>query len=301
VGWNQIQDNMGQDFIRKIKSVFIGLPILLAIGCYPKEELNVAIKDSDIKLETNLDIYIEENFTQEYGMAIRYRFVDNYISPGQQVAPPRLESVRPMLDFIEEYWVNPYLEITNGETFFRNHVPAEIVFLGGLIFNSNGTVTLGTADAGAQITFTNVNAIDPEDKEWRKLQLQTVYHEFAHTVHQRYKLPNAFETIASAGYTGPGSWFVLTDEDALERGFVSPYSTSSPNEDFAETVSFYLFDSDFETNFILLEENCETDDCVSRNSGKLKIKEKLSSIIDHYQKVTGVSLEELRGSIQSRL
>lgn len=289
------------NYKRKIYSGFLVTIVLATISCYPTEELNEAVKDSSIELETDLDIYIEENFTKEYGMAIRYRFVDNYVSPGQKVAPPRLESIRPMLDFIEEFWINPYFEVSNGEVFFRDHVPAEIVFLGGLIFNSNGTVTLGTADAGAQITFTNVNAIDPNDIDWRDLQLQTVYHEFAHTVHQRYKLPNAFESIAAAGYTGPGSWFVLTDEDALKRGFVSPYSTSSPNEDFAETVSFYLFDPDFEENFIQIEDNCETDDCINRNSGKLLIKEKLSTILDHYQKVTNVSLEELRESIQSRL
>ncbi len=271
------------------------------MGCYPNEELNVPVNDPDIVLESELDIYIEENFTKEYGMAIRYKFVDNYVQPGQRVSPVRLESVRPMLDFIEEFWIDPYMDVEGGEEFFRNHVPAEIVFLGGLIFNNDGTVTLGTADAGAQITFTNVNAIDVDDEDWRALQLQTVYHEFAHTVHQRYKLPNAFETIAPAGYTGPGSWFVLTDEDALQRGFVSPYSTSSPNEDFAEVVAFYLFDSDFHTNFIELEENCDTDDCVSRNEGRIKIADKLSAISDHYQNVTGIDLEALRQAIQSRL
>lgn len=279
---------------------FAVLMVLLTTACYPTEELNVPVQD-ELELESELDIYIDEKFTEEYGMAIRYKFVDNYVQPGQRVAPPKLELVRPMLDFIEEFWINPYLEVPNGEDFFKNHVPAEIVFLGGLIFNSNGTVTLGTADAGAQITFTDVNAIDPSNPEWRTQQLNTVYHEFAHTVHQRYKLPNAFETIAAAGYTGPGSWFVLNDEDALQRGFVSPYSTSSPNEDFAETVAFFLFDPDFDANFMDLEDDCETDDCVRRNEGKLRIKEKLSTISDHYEKVTGVDLELLREAIQSRL
>lgn len=276
------------------------LMIVILVSCYPSEELDVPVKDP-VELQSELDIYIDDSFTDEYGMAIRYKYVDNYVSPGQRVAPPKLELVRPMLDFIEEFWINPYLEVPGGEVFFKNHVPAEIVFLGGLIFNSNGTVTLGTADAGAQITFTDVNAIDPTNPEWRTRQLNTVYHEFAHTVHQRYKLPNAFETIAAEGYTGPGSWFVLTNENALQRGFVSPYSTSSPNEDFAETVAFFLFDPDFDQNFMELEEDCETDDCVSRNEGKLRIKEKLSAISDHYKKVTGVDLMSLRQAIQSRL
>ena len=286
---------------KDILKVWMLLIASLMISCYPDENLNEAVKDANVELETELDIYIEENFTKEYGMAIRYKFVDNFVEAGQRVSPPRLEVVRPMLDFIEEFWINPYLEVPGGEEFFRNHVPAEIVFLGGLIYNGDGTVTLGTADAGAQITFTNVNAIDPDDLDWRSLQLQTVYHEFAHTVHQLYKLPNAFETIAPAGYTGPGSWFVLSDEEALRSGFVSPYSTSSPNEDFAETIAFYLFDENFDANFMELEEGCETDDCVSRNEGKEKIAEKLASISDHYERVTGLSLESLRTAVQSRL
>ncbi|MEM6361795.1 MAG: substrate import-associated zinc metallohydrolase lipoprotein [Bacteroidota bacterium] len=270
-------------------------------GCYPDESLDVAVNDSDIELETELDEYIQENFTDPYGMAIRYKFIDNYVAPGTRAVPPRLETVRPMLDFIEDFWVDPYLEVNNGRGFFENHVPAEIILLGGFIFNDDGTVTLGTADAGARITFTNVNAIDPDSVEWRALQLQTVYHEFAHTVHQQYKLPSAFETISPTGYTSAGSWFNLTDEEALLRGFVSPYSTSSPNEDFAETVAFYLFDTEFFENFTEDEENCETAACEERNEGREKIRQKVSAIINHYEKVTEVSLEDLRAAVQAKL
>ena len=206
-----------------------------------------------------------------------------------------------MLDFIEEFWINPYLDVPNGETFFREHVPAEIVFLGGVIFNNDGTVVLGTADAGAQITFTNVNAVDPTDFAWRDLQLQTVYHEFAHTVHQRYKLPNAFETFTPTGYTSAGAWFTLSDNQALNRGFVSPYATSSPNEDFAETVAFFFFDPEFDQNFMNLIPDCESDDCAEENEGRRSISIKLASISDHYERVTGVTIESLREAVQRRL
>lgn len=284
------------------EKILMVLVLGLALSaCYPTEELNVDVNEPDDGLDSELDIYIEQNFTREYGMAIRYKFVDNYVSPTERVTPPRIEAVRPMLDFIEEYWINPYLDVPNGEEFFRNHVPAEIVFLGGLIFNNDGTVTLGTADAGAQITFTNVNAVDPTDLEWRDLQLQTVYHEFAHTVHQRYKLPNAFETFTATGYTSAGAWFTLNDQQALSRGFVSPYATSSPNEDFAETVAFFFFDPDFDANFIELTSDCETEDCTLENDGRSSISIKLAAISDHYERVTGVSLESLREAVQSRL
>lgn len=276
------------------------LGLFFLSGCYPDENIDVPEKGVDIEL-TELDLYIQEHFTDTYGMAIRYRFVDRYVAPGERVAPPRLEVVRPMLDFIEHFWIDPYLEVQNGADFFKDHVPAEIIFLGGYIFNEDGTVTLGTADAGARITFTNVNAIDPENEAWLALQLQTVYHEFAHTVHQVYKLPTAFETISPNGYTSAGSWYNLTDEEALERGFVSPYATSSPNEDFAETVAFYLFETDFDELFIDNEEDCATPACDRQNEGRMLIAAKLAAIKDHYEKVTGINLEELRTAIQTRL
>ncbi len=291
----------GYTYIRRLIVALVIATGVVAASCYSDESLNVPVTNPDINLETDLDLYIEDNFTQEYGMVIRYRFVDRFVQPFQRVTPPTLEVVRPMLDFIEHFWIDPYLEIENGEEFFRGHVPAEIVFLGGLIFNDDGTVTLGTADAGAQITFTNVNAVDPDDENWVELQLQTVYHEFAHTVHQRYKLPQAFETISPDGYTSPGSWFNLLNEEALQRGFVSPYATSSPNEDFAETVAFYLFEADFEEMFLIDEPDCTEADCADRNEGRERIRQKVSSIGEHYLKFTGVNLAELRERVQSRL
>ena len=288
-------------YIPKLANLLLLGLLVFVSACYSDESLDVPVTDPGTGPETDLDIYIENNFTIEYGMAIRYRFVDRFVEPFQRVAPPALEAVRPMLDFIEFFWIDPYLEVANGEEFFRDHVPAEIVFLGGLIFNEDGTVTLGTADAGAQITFTNVNAVDPNDADWVELQLQTVYHEFAHIVHQQYKLPQAFETISPNGYTSPGSWFNLTNEEALTRGFVSPYGTSSPNEDFAETVAFFLFDEDFMEFYLTDEPDCIEADCTSRNEGRELIRQKVSAIEEHYEKFTGVVLADVRAAVQARL
>lgn len=289
-------------FVRKGVVLITFLALMVGTSaCYKEESLNVPVNEGPDITETDLDVYIRENFTEQYGMAIRYKFVDNFVDPGRRVTPPRVEVVRPMLDFVQKFWIDPYLEVDNGEAFFREHVPAEIVFLGGPIYNDDGTITLGTADAGAQITFTNVNDIDETDSTWRRLQFNVVYHEFAHIVHQRYKLPPAFETISPAGYTSAGSWFVLSNNEALQRGCVTPYATSSPNEDFAETVAFFLFDPDFATNFEVDETSCDTAECEARNIGREMIRRKVAAIKEHYEKVTGVSLESIRAAIQAKL
>lgn len=292
---------MQKMFKYSIFLIILGVMALVFHGCYEKENLDLPVNEGPDMIKNELDQYIDENFVREFGMAIRYRFVDRYVSPTERVTPPRIEVVRPMLDFIDEYWIDPYLSVENGETFFRKHVPAEIVLLGGLIYNEDGTVTLGTADAGAQITFTDVNSYDLTDQSWLLLQLQTVYHEFAHIVHQRYKLPNAFETISPQGYTSAGAWFTLSNDEALQRGFVSPYATASPNEDFAETVAHFLYEENFYEDFIVPETDCNSPACENRNSGREMIREKLNAITSHYKKVTGVDLEEVRQAVQAKL
>jgi substrate import-associated zinc metallohydrolase lipoprotein len=269
-------------------------------SCYDHEDLNVPVKTATPSTD-EIDQYIESTYTEEFGVAVRYKYVDRYVDPTKRVTPPKRALVMPMLDFLFNFWIDPYLNVENGESFFRDHVPAEVVFIGSSIFNDDGTVTLGTADAGARITLTEVNDIDVNNKEWVLRQLGTIYHEFAHIVHQRYSLPPNFEEISPEGYTSSGSWYNLTNAEALERGFVSPYATSSYNEDFAEFVAFLLFDELFYETYINDEPGCTTDDCTARNEGRARLRQKYNSIIAHYKQYTGVDLLQLRALVQEKL
>lgn len=286
---------------RKSISIFlIAVASVIVPACYPDEELNIPVK-TVTDSEDDLDEFIQENFIDEYGVAVRYKFVDRYVDQNKRVTPPKLEVVRPMLDFLTEFWVEPFSEVANGEDFFRNHVPAEVIFIGSTIYNADGTVTLGTADAGARITLTEVNFIDVTDKEWIFRQLGTIYHEFAHIMHQRYNLPASWQQISPQGYTSLGSWYNLTDEEALQRGFVSPYGTSTFNEDFAEIVAFFLFDPDFYQKYITDEPACATVECQARNEGRARLRQKLTAVLRHYQQNVGVDLEQVRARVQARL
>jgi substrate import-associated zinc metallohydrolase lipoprotein len=285
----------------KIVSVFTILAMaIVTSSCYKEDELNIPIKNQP-ESEDELDQYIQENFVGTFGVAVRYKFVDRYVDQTKRVAPPRREVVRPMLDFLTSYWINPFIQVQNGKQFFEEHVPAEVILVGSPIFNEDGTVTLGTADAGARITLTEVNNIDLTDTDWTLRQLGTIYHEFAHIIHQRYDLPPNFRAISPQGYTSAGSWYNLTDEEALRRGFVSPYGTSSFNEDFAEMVAFMLYDPNFYTTYINNEEGCATADCAARNEGRDRLRQKYNSILSHYKQYTGVDLVKVRELIQAKL
>jgi substrate import-associated zinc metallohydrolase lipoprotein len=285
---------------RKIWMLFCIAALSALTACYPDDEVSAPVKTEPLS-DDPIDQYIQQNFLDKYGVAVRYRFVDDYVEAGKRVTPPKRDVVVPMLDFLTDFWVEPFSDVANGARFFKSHVPAEIVLIGSTMYNADGTVTLGTADAGARITLTEVNFVDVTDKAWIFRQLGTIYHEFAHIVHQRYNLPPNWQEISPEGYTSPGSWYNLTDEEALERGFVSPYATSSFNEDFAEFVAHLLFSPDFYERYIEDEQNCGTVQCVSRNEGRAKLRRKYNAVLELYRQNTGVDLLKVRELVQAKL
>ena len=272
----------------------------VATSCYKDESVESPVKEQPFSTDP-IDIFIQSNFIDNYGVAVRYKFIDRYLEPDKRVAPARRELVEPMLNFLTSFWIEPYINVPNGRRFFEKHVPAEVIFIGSFIFNDDGTVILGTADAGARITLTEVNNFDPENQEWVFRQLGTIYHEFAHIVHQRYNLPPNWQQISPQGYTSPGSWYNITDDEALQRGFVTPYASSNYNEDFAETVAYILFYPTFYETYINDVPNCTTPDCIARNEGRARLRTKYNAILSHYQQVTGVDLLAVRAIIQDKL
>src|SRR5688500_8778604 len=286
--------------IRFLSILFISACGVLVGGCYEDESVESPVKTQTAS-DDPLDRYIQENFVEEYGVAVRYKFVDRYVDQTKRVTPPKLEVVQPMLDFLTEFWINPFVQVPSGARFFKSHVPAEVILIGSTMYNEDGTVTLGTADAGARITLTEVNDVDISNKEWILRQLGTIYHEFAHIVHQRYGLPPNFEEISPEGYTSLGSWDNLSEAQALERGFVSAYGTSTINEDFAEFAAFLVFDANFYEKYINDEVGCVTADCVARNEGRARLRKKYNAILQHYEQYTGVDLLKVREIIQAKL
>jgi substrate import-associated zinc metallohydrolase lipoprotein len=286
--------------ISKITSLLFTGALLMTFACYENDDVNIKQKET-VPSTDELDIYIQEHFVEPYNMAIRYNYVDRYVDQSKRVTPADRENVIPMLTFLQDFWIDPFRSVPNGNTFFKRYVPSEVVFIGSTIYNADGTEILGTADAGARITLSRVNFIDTDDQAWVFLQLGTIYHEFAHVMHQNFKLPPNYQTISPDGYTSSGSWFVLTDEEALERGFVSPYATSSFNEDFAETVAFILYYPDFYERYYTEEENCTTAACVARNEGRALIRQKYNAILAHYKQYTGVDLLAIRDIVQEKL
>ena len=72
--------------------------------------------------------------------------------------------------------------------------------------------------------------------------IQTSHHEFAHILNQNVIYTPDFKGVSDrAGFDGyTATWFNVTNEEALDNGYITPYSMASSDEDFVEMVANML-------------------------------------------------------------
>jgi substrate import-associated zinc metallohydrolase lipoprotein len=162
--------------------------------------------------------------------------------------PPDEAQVVPLLSTIKKAWTNPYVEEA-GKVFYNKYSPKFFILSGSNEYNSEGSVTLGTAEGGRKVILYGVNLFkikgmagyDPARdssfvKDWF---LHTIHHEFGHILHQTVLYPVEYKNISKANYQG-GNWINWSDADARRDGFITAYSSSAFDEDFVEMIAMML-------------------------------------------------------------
>ena len=99
------------------------------------------------------------------------------------------------------------------------------MFIGSSRYNSDGTVTKGSAEGGRKIIIYEVNQFDRTNATRLKRYMKTIHHEFTHIANQTIEFPKEYELI-SPGYVE--QWKNMKDQEAYDAGFISPYAMSSP-------------------------------------------------------------------------
>lgn len=305
----------------KTNLLYIICLVCCFISCSKAEEVNYVPQKVEYS-DDEIDKYFQENFQDKYGCAIRWKWDDNTIDRNYIVAPASRAVLVPVGEMLRKFWIEPFvLESKASGDFIRKHFPPEIVCVGSQLRNSDGTRTLGYADAGVRITLTELNFFDLKKKSWVIQQLHTIHHEFSHIIHQTYSMPNGFNKITENNYTGrtwndiytnaeaelinsgikdptPEQKEQLAQEKAIMRGMLTPYGTSSEFEDFAEIVSIYLLTdpAEFDEMYILSNPNK-----LYLDNGKSYISKKLSMVKEYYWSNFSIDLTHLREIICKRL
>lgn len=231
--------------------------IVLATGCSkPETELDVDFSKykETLKTEANeTDTWLSENITAPYNVQVIWRYTDVETDYGYNIIPPLRENVVPFMKVLDEVFVKSYIDIydnsrmfANSGDFIRTYIPKQIQLLGEWAYGDNGVRKLGQAEGGRKIILYGINYW--QDTEQLGRFLHTMFHEFSHILHQNKLYPETFEKVTPEGYTA--QWFNPQEDELLrfkqsrEQGFVSDYARMNKDEDFVETLTYYLVLSD---------------------------------------------------------
>lgn len=227
------------------KQLFIvSLLTALLVGC----NVDRVDKDHSIIVDSVLDPssptykfdnYLQTRFGQTYNVEIIYRWRDNATSASYNLVPARLSRIDSIAHLTHYLWFDVYDNMVDTN-FLKIYGPRMIQYIGSKGYNSNGTATLGTAEGGIKILLYGMNELHLNNmNELNQYAFHVMHHEFSHILHQTKTYPKEFEFI-SMGLYDPDQWQNQKDTVMHRRGFVTPYASSAPHEDFVGIISTYV-------------------------------------------------------------
>ena len=120
--------------------------------------------------------------------------------------------------------------------------------------------------------------------------LHTMHHEITHIMTQKKSYSENYQLITANSYVS-GDWYRKSDHEAHQAGYVTPYSMSESNEDFAEVMSTYITDSPEQWQAILDDAGTE---------GAAYINQKLAIVRTYMKESWGLDIDKMRDCIQRR-
>lgn len=254
------------------------------------EDLNVDLVGlgGDSWTPTPLDNWLTEQYVNPYNIEVKYRFDRYEVALNRTLVPPREDKVKLVMEVIKKTWIEPY-EQQAGETFIKKLSPKQFVLVGSPQYNTNGTITLGTAEGGRKVVLYRINDFDKANKAQVKEMLHTIHHEFGHILHQNILYPQEFKRITTT-YTANWNDFDLAD--ARSRGYITEYARNNPDDDFVEMVSLMLIEG--RENFDALVESAP-------ESGRAALRQKEQLVVRYFKEAWQIDIYELQTRAQAAI
>ena len=286
--------------MRMIKKLNILLLSSLLLFACKEDRLDPNSVLVDLQVDKNeLDNYIEEHFTKDYNIAIVYKYVEAESDMDYNLSPAHYESAVRITKLLQYLGIEPYNKVMGNKDFIRTYFPKLLNYIGSPAYRNNGTFVLGTAEGGIKITLYALNELTEERSTniafLNRYYFHTMHHEFAHILHQTKDYPASFAEIAGSSYVSD-SWSDIysgasADALAAADGFISPYASKEPNEDFVETYSYYI---------TMSADQWETRISAGGETGREMIEAKLEIVKTYFQNIWAIDLDVLREEIMTR-
>lgn len=204
----------------------------------------------DTWAKSDLDKWLYDSLVKPYNIQVKYKWDQFEFDLSRTLVPPEEAKVIPIWSVLRQAWIQPYIDEV-GATFFNKYAPKTFVLSGSNAYNSNGSITLGTAEGGRKIALYSCNSFRVKgmsgynaarDSSFiKQFFLQTIHHEFGHILHQNIMYPQSFKQVNPALFNG-GNWININDATARRDGFVTSYGSSNYDDDFVEMIAIMLIE-----------------------------------------------------------
>lgn len=247
--------------MKKILYIMSVAALLLAVtSCGKEDELTESIFDTSkpavdpTQSTYEFDQWLYDNFGKPYNVEIQYKFNLPASDYDFQLAPAEYKRSQLLAQFIKYLFYDVYTKFA-GEDFMKQYGPRIFHFIGSSGYSPNtGTEVLGLASGGVKITLYNVNMMkgytenmsytDEDIDELNEKCFHTMHHEFSHIMHQTKTYPVTFGQVTSGTYD-PIDWHERDSVVTHQMGYVTHYASSATYEDFVETLSCIITDTDY--------------------------------------------------------
>lgn len=228
-------------------------------SCRDRDKFTESIFDTSVpavdetKATYPFDKWLYDNFVVPYNVDVKYHFDLSASDLNFQLTPSDYNRSQLLAHFIRYLFYDVYTKYA-GDEFMKLYGPRIFHFIGSAGYSpTTGTEVLGTAAGGVKITLYKINEMKPYSdgvtytgKDVDVLNenyFHTMHHEFSHILHQTKSYPVTFGQVTSGSYD-PINW---QDRDSCwthQNGYVTHYASSATYEDFVETLSCTITDTD---------------------------------------------------------
>ncbi len=272
-----------------MKRISILLYVFLAFSCSEDSLRDTIIKDPVISL-SEIDEWIIDNLTSPYNIEVVYKWDDEETDVSKNLVPPTEDKVINFLNVLKTLWIDTYVKQV-GDNFIKELSPKQILLIGSKSFNTDGTITGGTAEGGRKIVLYDINNFDSSSEDKVKTMIHVVHHEFAHIMHQIKDFGVEFGKVTPSGYTA--TWHNNTLKDARNAGFITNYAQMNTSEDFVEMISIFLTNTNEQWEAILAG--------VENPEGVKALREKEAIVADYLMQNYEINIYEFQKLTSSEI
>lgn len=260
---------------------------------------NIPGLGGDTWVQGPIDFWIRDSLTTPLNVAVKYKWDQGELDFNRTLVPPMEEKIIPVLSTIKKVWLDNYIAEA-GEIFMKRYCPKFFVLVGSASYNTDGTITLGTAEGGRRILLYVLNNFRtkgmpgyvPSDSFNVKMMFHTIEHEFGHILHQTVMYPQDFKRISVGNYTS--NWNNVSDSQARADGFVTAYAMSAPDEDFVEMISMMLVEGRQGFENIVNSITAPGPNGTTPAEAKSKLRQKEAMVVSYFNDVWGIDFYSLQ-------